>query len=44
VWHTEKDTLEYISTHYPGRIEEHLSVYTRLLTQILLEIREPAGE
>ncbi|WP_164545630.1 M28 family peptidase [Paenibacillus albus] len=41
IWHTPKDTLDYIATNYPGRIEEHLSSFTRLLTQLLLEMKEP---
>ncbi|MDQ6423441.1 M20/M25/M40 family metallo-hydrolase [Paenibacillus sp. LHD-117] len=43
VWHTEKDTLAFISENYPGRIEEHLSTFTQLLIGILLEIEEPTG-
>ncbi|MFD0674641.1 M20/M25/M40 family metallo-hydrolase [Cohnella sp. GCM10027633] len=41
IWHTEKDTLDYVTANYPGRIEEHLSTFTRLLTRLLLEIRAP---
>ncbi|WP_415639847.1 M28 family peptidase [Paenibacillus lupini] len=31
IWHTPKDTIDYIDTNYPGRIEEHLGSFTRLL-------------
>ncbi|SDX04571.1 M20/M25/M40 family metallo-hydrolase [Paenibacillus sp. CF384] len=41
IWHTPKDTTDYIAATYPGRIEEHLCSFTRLLTQLLLEIKEP---
>ncbi|RED52562.1 M20/M25/M40 family metallo-hydrolase [Cohnella lupini] len=41
VWHTEKDTLDHISATYPGRIENHLSTFSQLLSNILLEIQEP---
>ncbi|GLX66763.1 M20/M25/M40 family metallo-hydrolase [Paenibacillus glycanilyticus] len=41
IWHTPKDTTDYIAANYPGRIEEHLSSFTRLLTQMLLEMKEP---
>jgi len=41
VWHTEKDTLDYVAANYPGRIEERLRTFTMLLTRMLLEIQEP---
>lgn len=44
IWHTPKDTLDYISQNYPGRIEEHLSTFSTLLSTILLEIAEPAPQ
>lgn len=44
VWHTEKDTLAYIAENYPGRIEEHLSAFTQLLTHLLLEIEPTAAK
>ncbi|OBR68090.1 hypothetical protein A7K91_07695 [Paenibacillus oryzae] len=43
-WHTAKDTLESISTDYPGRIEQHLSTFSILLRNILLEVIEPFNE
>ncbi|MFC4322519.1 M20/M25/M40 family metallo-hydrolase [Litchfieldia salsa] len=35
VWHTSNDTLEFIETEYPGRIQEHLSTFSTLLTDLL---------
>ncbi|WP_308315068.1 M28 family peptidase [Bacillus sp. M6-12] len=35
VWHTENDTLAFIETEYPGRIQERLSTYSQVLTELL---------
>lgn len=35
VWHTGNDTLEFIDSEYPGRIQEHLSTFSTLLTDLL---------
>ncbi|MFT4417272.1 M20/M25/M40 family metallo-hydrolase [Fredinandcohnia humi] len=35
VWHTPNDTLEFIEREYPGRIHEHLSTFSTLLTDLL---------
>ncbi|MBT2681967.1 M20/M25/M40 family metallo-hydrolase [Bacillus sp. ISL-35] len=35
VWHTENDTLAFIETAYPGRIQERLSSYSQVLTELL---------
>ncbi|KHE72775.1 M20/M25/M40 family metallo-hydrolase [Halobacillus sp. BBL2006] len=35
VWHTENDTLEFIEEEYPGRVQEHLSTFSTLLTDLL---------
>lgn len=35
VWHTKNDNLEFIETAYPGRIQEHLSTFSTLLTDLL---------
>ncbi|EKN70852.1 glutaminyl-peptide cyclotransferase [Neobacillus bataviensis LMG 21833] len=35
VWHTRNDTLEFIESEYPGRIQEHLSTFSTLLTDLL---------
>ncbi|WP_246029269.1 M20/M25/M40 family metallo-hydrolase [Paenibacillus humicus] len=42
IWHTAKDTLAYLSANYPGRIEERLSTFSSVLTNLLLEINEPS--
>lgn len=35
IWHTENDTLEFIEAEYPGRIQEHLSTFSTVLTDLL---------
>ncbi|MBN9655037.1 M20/M25/M40 family metallo-hydrolase [Halobacillus sp. GSS1] len=35
IWHTEKDTLAFIEEEFPGRIQEHLSTFSTLLTDLL---------
>ncbi|MBD8071155.1 M20/M25/M40 family metallo-hydrolase [Bacillus sp. PS06] len=35
IWHTSNDTLEFIEREYPGRIQEHLSTFSTLLTDLL---------
>lgn len=35
VWHTANDTIEFIEREYPGRIQEHLSTFSTLLTDLL---------
>jgi hypothetical protein len=35
IWHTEKDTISYIEENYPGRIEEHLSTFSQVLSNLL---------
>jgi Zn-dependent M28 family amino/carboxypeptidase len=40
VWHTEKDTLQYIEANYPGRIQEHLSGFTAVLVELMDSIKE----
>jgi hypothetical protein len=44
IWHSSKDTIDFISTNFPGRIEERLFTFTTLLTQILLQIEEPEAQ
>lgn len=39
IWHTEKDTISYIEENYPGRIEEHLSTYSQVLTNLLKNMK-----
>ena len=40
IWHTEKDTLQYIEANYPGRIQEHLSGFTTVLAELLDSMKE----
>ncbi len=35
VWHTKNDTIEFIEQEFPGRIQEHLSSFSVLLTDLL---------
>jgi alkaline phosphatase isozyme conversion protein len=35
IWHTQYDTLDYIEKTFPGRIDDHLKLFTTLLTQLL---------
>ncbi|MBD3107487.1 M20/M25/M40 family metallo-hydrolase [Bacillus sp. AGMB 02131] len=35
VWHTQNDTLEFIEKEFPGRIQEHLSTFSIVLTDVL---------
>ncbi|MYL69871.1 M20/M25/M40 family metallo-hydrolase [Halobacillus litoralis] len=35
IWHTEKDTLAFIEEEFPGRVQEHLSTFSTLLTDLL---------
>ncbi|CAM4381725.1 Zn-dependent M28 family amino/carboxypeptidase [Paenibacillus endophyticus] len=44
VWHTPNDTLAYIQSKYPGRLEQHLTTFTKVLTGIILEVEELAPE
>lgn len=39
IWHTEKDTLQYIEENYPGRIKEHLAGFSDVLTKLLDSIK-----
>lgn len=35
IWHTENDTLDAIEERFPGRVEERLSTFSTLLTEVL---------
>lgn len=35
IWHTEKDTISYIEANYPGRMKEHLSTFSQVLSDSL---------
>lgn len=37
IWHTEYDTLEYINTTFPGRVQERLNLFVSVLEAILTE-------
>lgn len=39
IWHTKYDTIDYISRTFPGRIENHLLVFSRLLHDIMTKIK-----
>jgi Zn-dependent M28 family amino/carboxypeptidase len=35
IWHTSKDTIQYIEENYPGRIQERLSTFSEVLRDLL---------
>lgn len=35
IWHTRNDTIEFIEKEFPGRIQDHLSTFSALLTDML---------
>lgn len=37
IWHTEYDTVEYISTNFPDRIENRLNTFSTVTQELLLE-------
>ena len=37
IWHTEYDTLEYINTTFPGRVQDRLHLFVTVLQAILTE-------
>ena len=39
IWHTRYDTIEYIDTTFPGRIQERLNLFVTVLEGILTEYR-----
>ena len=41
IWHTQYDTLEYIDTTFPGRIQERLNFFVTVLEGILTEYQSP---
>ena len=40
IWHTEFDTMDYINQTFPGRMEEHLSLFSNVLLHILTSYQE----
>ena len=41
IWHTRYDTLEYIGRTFPGRIEERLGLFNRMLYEVLTRFGSP---
>ncbi len=41
IWHTRYDTLEYIDTTFPGRVQERLNLFVSVLQGILTEYQAP---
>jgi hypothetical protein len=39
IWHTEYDTLEFIDATFPGRIQERLELYVKILEAILTQFK-----
>jgi Zn-dependent M28 family amino/carboxypeptidase len=37
IWHTEDDTLEYLDTKFPGRVDQHLDLFVTVLFNILTQ-------
>ncbi len=40
IWHTEFDTMDYIQKTFPGRMQEHLKLFSNVLVHILSEYEE----
>ena len=40
IWHTPYDTLDYVARTFPGRIEQRLELFSRLLYRVLTEYEE----
>jgi Zn-dependent M28 family amino/carboxypeptidase len=40
IWHTQFDNLDYITKTLPGRLEDHLSLFSNVLMHILTEYLE----
>lgn len=39
IWHTQYDKAAYIEEQFPGRIDEHLALFSRLLVHLLTDYR-----
>jgi alkaline phosphatase isozyme conversion protein len=37
IWHTGYDTLEYLDTNFPGRVDQHLGLFVTVLYNILTQ-------
>ncbi len=40
IWHTQYDTLDYIDATFPGRVEQRLELYVKVLEAILTEFKQ----
>lgn len=40
VWHTKNDNLEFLKREFPGRVQEHLTHFTEILTELLYDIKK----
>ena len=41
IWHTPDDTLEYLDATFPGRVDQHLSMFVQILKGILTQYEGP---
>ncbi|HWQ29345.1 MAG TPA: M20/M25/M40 family metallo-hydrolase [Negativicutes bacterium] len=41
IWHTGYDNIEYIEDTFPGRINERLSTFSQVLTNLLVQMEKP---
>jgi hypothetical protein len=39
--HTQYDTLEYLDTNFPGRVDEHLNLFISVLYNLLTQFEAP---
>jgi len=37
IWHTQYDTLEYLEKTFPGRVDQHLKIFTSAMDAILTQ-------
>ena len=42
IWHTKYDTLAYLDATFPGRVDQHLTLFTATLYNILTQFEDPA--
>lgn len=40
IWHTRNDNLEFLEREFPGRVQEHLTHFTEILTELLYDIKK----
>lgn len=41
IWHTGYDNMDYIEATFPGRINERLSTFSQVLTNLLVQLEKP---